>query len=196
MFTTFWKVMGGLLLLALVTMVQPACVFACSCIAPGPPDQALGESAAVFSGQVATIGRGQALGPSDMVQVTFSVARVWKGPEEATVTVSTAGSSASCGFEFVEGQEYLVYARTVEGRLEASLCSRTAQLAMAGEDLAALGEGRAPAPASDGGAPAPLPTTGTTAAGSWLPAATAGGALLVLALGVTLVVVRRRRASS
>ena len=193
MFATFWKVVGGLLLLALLTAVQPACVYACSCLPPGPPDQALGASAAVFSGKVATIGRGQAAGPSDAVQVTFDVARVWKGPEEATITVSTAGSSASCGFEFVEGQEYLVYAQTVEGRLEASLCSRTNQLAMAGEDLAVLGAGRAPASAPSGGTSAPLPATGRTAAASWLPVAAVGGVLLVIAVGAALVVVRGRR---
>ena len=193
MIATFWKVAGGLLLLVLLTAVQPVCVYACSCIAPGPPDQALAESAAVFSGQVATLGRDQAAGAGDTVQVTFAVARVWKGPEDATITVSTAGSSASCGVEFVEGQEYLVYAQTVEGRLEASLCSRTNQLARAGEDLAVLGAGRAPVAAPGGGTAAPLPATGRTAAASWLPLAAVSGVLLVIALGITLVVVRRRR---
>ena len=192
MIATFWKVAGGLLLLALLTAVQADCVYACSCLPPGPPDQALGAWAAVFSGKVATIGRGQAAGPSDAVQVTFAVARVWKGPEEATIAVHTAGSSASCGVEFVAGQEYLVYAQTVEGRLEASLCSRTTQLTMAGEDLTVLGAGRAPASAPGGGTSAPLPASGQTAA-AWLPVAAVGGVLLVIAVGTALVVVRRRR---
>jgi hypothetical protein len=72
--------------------------------------------------------------------VRFSVVTAWRGVDTREVTVSTHRSSAMCGYPFQEGEEYLVYARGGEG-LTVSLCSRTAPLADAGEDLAALGAG-------------------------------------------------------
>ena len=190
---TLLKVIGGLVLLALLTAVQPACVYACSCIQPGPPDEARASSTAVFSGKATSVTRETTLDRGDMVLVTFAVARAWKGPQEATIAVRTPGSSASCGFDFVEGQEYLVYAHTAEGGLQANLCSRTAPLAQAGADIAALGEGTAPAPAAGEGTPlASLPDAGTSAASTILLPAAVGGALLVVAIGAVFVVARRR----
>ena len=192
---TFWKVGAGLLMLALLAALQPPCVYACSCVPPGPPQQALADATAVFSGKVTAIGQPARPGSSDAVQVTFAVARAWKGPEQATITLSTPGSSASCGIDFVEHQEYLVYASTVDGGLQANLCSRTTPLANASEDITALGEGRAP-PAEAGGAQPPptLPEVGAAGAAIsyGLPAAALGGALLVVLL-VALMVARRRR---
>jgi hypothetical protein len=45
----------------------------------------------------------------------------------------------------------------VDGQLNASLCSRTAALENAGEDLEALGEGVAPSPSVSQPEPYPLP---------------------------------------
>ncbi len=70
---------------------------------------------------------------------------VWKGEIYETMFIRTAWSSASCGFEFAQGDHYIVYAR--EGW--ASLCSRTKSIDKASEDLMALGEGVAPAPGSE-----------------------------------------------
>jgi LPXTG-motif cell wall-anchored protein len=172
---------------ALVAVVKPSCVYACSCIQPGPPAEALTNASAVFSGQVQTI---SAVGNS--LQVTFTVKSVWKGTEQATIVVNTPTSSASCGVEFVQGQEYLVYADEAEGQLQTNLCSRTAQLAAAGEDIAALGDGKAPsAPAGGVGTPTTLPEAGSTMA-YLLPAT--GGVLLIVALGAVVVMRRRRSA--
>ena len=186
-------VVGGIMLLALLTAVQPTCVYACSCVLPGPPDQALAESGAVFSGTVTAVTRPANVGGIAPVRVTFTVARVWKGPEEVTMIINTPDSSASCGVDFVENGEYLVYARNVEGTFQATLCSRTTQLANAGEDLAALGEGKAPtAPAGGAEPPSALPAAGEAQATYLVPAAL--GMTFVVLVGVVVIVRRRQTA--
>ncbi|MBT8469118.1 MAG: hypothetical protein KJN97_10245, partial [Deltaproteobacteria bacterium] len=53
----------------------------------------------------------------------------------------TAGSSAACGYTFVKGETYLVYAdRDEADPMRVSLCSRTALVADAEEDLDFLGK--------------------------------------------------------
>jgi hypothetical protein len=189
--TFFWKMLSALVVVAFLTAVQPACVFACSCIAPGPPEEALASSTAVFAGKVTEIVAPANLGGAEPMRVTFEVSQGWKGAEQKTIVVHTSGSSASCGFEFAQGQEYLVYASESEGTLQTGLCSRTAQLAMAGDDLAVLGEGTVPtgAPAVD--TPTTMPETGNSIGQYVVPAALVSGLVLVVLLS-SVVVTRRR----
>lgn len=84
----------------------------------------------------------------DPVSVTFQVGSRWKGELGEKVTVTTASSGASCGFEFTKGERYIVYAGGEETageggttKLTASLCSRTALFSGAEEDLNELGAG-------------------------------------------------------
>ena len=155
--------------------LKPA--YACSCVAPRPPLEARNEAQAVFSGTVSSV-QSDASG----LLVTFDMDEIWKGPEGAQLTLATSGSSASCGYEFAQGERYLVYGFAQEGRLNTGLCTRTATLASAAEDLAALGPGT-PAPV----APAPAPSTGAP----WLPVALGGVA--VVAVAAVALVARRRR---
>ena len=182
--TITWRIAVALAVVTLVTAIQPACVFACSCRPPGSPAAALADATAVFAGRVTAISTPANSGGPDPTEVTFTVARSWKGADRSTMVLRTPASSASCGVDFVQGQEYLVYARDSEGRLETNLCSRTTQLGMAGEDLAVLGAGSAPAP-STGGAetPSTLPATGALTEPSRRHAAAAGAALLLILLG-------------
>ena len=188
----------GLLALTLVFTVlalAPACpAYACSCIQPPPPKESLAQAAAVFQGEVVEVG---ALEPvngmvntADMIQVTFNVNQVWKGEIAEVTTLTTAGSSASCGFEFQPGQSYLVYADLVEGQLNASLCSRTAPVDLAGEDLQALGEGTAPLPGEATPTPYPPPEVTPEPSGlsrlQWIGVAGAGA--VVLGAGLLLAV--------
>jgi hypothetical protein len=138
-----------LLLLALMVGASPQRAYACSCMIPGPPLQEMANSAAVFSGRVVHMEAptGPMISSADPVLVVFDVSEVWKGPEEAQIRLTTARDSASCGYEFMMGEEYLVYAYTQDNGLAAGLCTRTMLLANAGEDLAALGEGVVPEPA-------------------------------------------------
>ena len=76
----------------------------------------------------------------------------WKGPSYETLSLTTARMGASCGFTFVEGEEYIVYSR--DGAT-VNLCSRTRPVAEAEEDFKDLGEGQKPGTGSIGPTPEP-----------------------------------------
>lgn len=118
--------------------LKPA--YACSCLRPGPPLAELDQATAVFAGEVSDIKR-----TSTGVEVSFSVSEVWKGDLNPTLVITTGPHSAACGYPFEIGQDYLVYAYGGDNaRLGANLCSLTALLSTAGEDLAELGDGVPP----------------------------------------------------
>ncbi len=152
------------LLSALITgwfVTAPAKSYACSCAPPGTPAKALAGATAVFTGTVVDIKEPfrkpfRPMNSLDLVEVTFQVGTMWKGPLDKTLMASTAASGASCGFRFQEGYDYIVYAWGEESDLWAGLCSRTGSLSHAAEDLKQLGEGRAPS--SDGSNPEAEPT--------------------------------------
>lgn len=83
-----------------------------------------------------------------------------------------------------------VYAQVHGALLRTGLCTRTACLAAAAEDLAALGDGRAPATA--------LPATGTHAGSDALPwfGPVVAAALLALGLVTVLLLSRRQNCSN
>ena len=186
--TMFSRMAVAVVVVALVIAMQPTCVFACSCLPPGPPEDALADAAAVFSGRVTAVSAPADAGGSMPVQVTFAVARSWKGVDRPAIVVNTPASSASCGVNFEKGQEYLVYALRSEGRLETNLCSRTTQLGAAGADLAVLGAGSPPGGA---GMTPTLPAAGGDAlsADQSLAMFAAGALLIVFGAGM----LKRRR---
>ncbi len=192
----FWRTVVTLALVALANIVNPTYVFACRCRPPGSPADALASATSVFSGRVTALAGAMDSGRSDPVQATFAVTRVWKGTSQPIVVVVTPASSASCGFAFVQGQEYVVYASEIEGRLQTMLCGRTALITMAGEDLGALGAGTAPSPAHEAGMPTALPATGgDTLRTSGQPVVIGTGALMLMALGAVVVSRSRHSAS-
>ncbi|HEX8681188.1 MAG TPA: hypothetical protein VF707_02670 [Ardenticatenaceae bacterium] len=139
------------MLLATV-IAQPQAAFACSCMMPSPPEEALEQAAVVFAGQLVEAEAAPAGGmvsTADLIPYTFEVSQVWKGEVHSTITIGSAMSSASCGYEFAVGEEYIVYGFEGEGVLQTGLCTRTAPLASAEEDLTALGEGEIPSPGND-----------------------------------------------
>jgi hypothetical protein len=145
------RVLVLVMLLATIIM-RPGPAFACSCMVPGPPEEALEQAAVVFAGRLVDTQRSQAGGvvnTADLNAYRFEVSRVWKGDVTSTFTIGSAMSSASCGYEFVIGEEYIVYGFEQEGIVQTGLCTRTAPLAGADEDLTALGEGQLPAPGDD-----------------------------------------------
>lgn len=151
--------------------------YACSCMMPKPPQEALGESAAVFQGTVAGVRESE----QDGYIVTFSVEGSWKGVDKASVEVSTARDSAACGIAFETGKTYLVYAHAQEdGSLGTGLCSRTHEIvdATADEDVAALGTTTLPlAPAGSSSYP-------------YRPLVLAAGTVLVI--GAAFVLARKK----
>jgi hypothetical protein len=146
---------GRLLLVVLLlatVLTQPQSAFACSCIPSGPPEEALEQATVVFAGRVVDADpapAGEMVNTAELVPYTFEVSQVWKGDVNSTITLGSSVSSASCGYEFVVGEEYIVYGSEAEGGLQTGLCTRTAPLASAEEDLVALGEGAVPAPSDD-----------------------------------------------
>jgi len=119
---------------------------ACSCIIQST-NEALEDSVAVFSGKVTKITEEHPTSPmissEDPVTVEIQVDRVWKGPSEKTIKVTTASDEGTCGYGFEMGKTYLVYSYEIQVDdplvLKVSLCSRTAPIADASEDLSELG---------------------------------------------------------
>lgn len=143
-----------LLLIGLWASMNPQQVSACSCVRPGSPSEELANSEAVFRGTVTSVRefeRGDGTWSSmDPTTVEFDVTTVWKGSLHQTMAFTTARSSASCGFTFEEGVEYMVYSWDGSG---VSLCSRTRSVSEAQDDLKELGEGSAPGPVRVGPTP-------------------------------------------
>lgn len=125
-------------LTASLAIVGSPKAFACSCVTPSP-SKAFEQSAAVFAGTVASIQQ-----DNYGKIVHFNAERAWKGISDNTVTVTTAGMGVSCGYDFEQGKEYLVYA--YDTPLKVNLCGRTQPVADAYVDLAALGQGYIPMP--------------------------------------------------
>jgi hypothetical protein len=117
---------------------------ACSCADPGPPCRALPQSDAVFVGKVQEIDEREEAGTRGAVRrVRFSVEENFRGAgveRGASLEVVTGFGGGDCGYGFERGERYLVYAQHRAGgdSLYAGICSRTARLADAADDLAYL----------------------------------------------------------
>ena len=137
-----WMAMGwGMVVLA--SLMAPS-AWACTCIAPPPPQEALEASDAVFLGRVVQVRRDASDINEGHLFATIEVERTWKGGIGQRVTVQTAPNSAMCGFYFQEGERYIVYAAEQEGALTTNICTRSKAAQQAEEDLAALGTGEPP----------------------------------------------------
>ncbi|WP_309122613.1 hypothetical protein [Paenibacillus sp.] len=146
------RIATGLALL-LVSLIgfwtyAPSPAQACSCAMPGTPAEHLERADAVFSGTVVDV-KQNTMGYITK-RVLFEAETTWKGVDETQVVVATGGGGGDCGYDFEEGESYLVYAAEStmygdEERLVTTICDRTASLGAATEDLAYLGEGRPPA---------------------------------------------------
>ncbi len=111
-------------------------VHACSCIPNPPPREAFEQAGLVFAGRVLDIRDASEAEYPGSLDVTLEVERPFKGVFIETIKVRTARHSASCGFPFEEGERYLVYTdASDDGVVRASLCSRTASLLDARDDL-------------------------------------------------------------
>ena len=116
---------------------------ACSCMPNEDPATELQRYDAVFAGKVI----GKKKNPNDSMEylVKMEVSKAWKEVEHKEVWITTSWDSASCGINFETDKEYIVYGMKQEdGQYNVNLCSRTALLDDATEDLDALGEGYVP----------------------------------------------------
>jgi hypothetical protein len=127
------------LFLGLIGLAQTSEARACSCMKISPPE-GLSSSHAVFTGEVTSIEPNEATKFGGL-EVTLRVKQVWKGAPEEEIKVHTASTGAACGYTFVKGMTYLVYAvRDRADPMRVSLCSRTAPVDNAKEDFDFLGE--------------------------------------------------------
>jgi hypothetical protein len=124
----------------IVYLASAGVAIACTC-GTITPEAALAGSDAVFSGTAETI---EVLSPTNAwanVKVTFRPRDVWKGTN-APLVIYTASSQTICGYTFLRGSNYLVYAQQTSraGRpiLTTDLCSRTRALSEAAADLQVL----------------------------------------------------------
>jgi hypothetical protein len=138
-----WKALSLVVLLCLAFgLTAPQCAYACTCLPIPPVPEAVERSTAVFAARVTDIK--PAPTQADQTELGFSVSRVWKGPVVTTLSATTSANEALCGYEFVLGREYLVYAVGDPNALQVYLCSRTQPITFAGADLAILGPGVEP----------------------------------------------------
>jgi hypothetical protein len=178
---------------ALVVLATDArCAWACSCALPSAtPLEARDGGAAVFAGRVTNVSipDPNSYTPFRSVAVTVAVNQVWKGDVGSTIVIGTSRDGASCGYTFVVGQEYLLYAFEYEDELVTGMCGRTRPLADTQDD-AVLGEGRVPiAVPSSLTSPTPATTPQPTADAPPATSPASDWAALVAVAGISVLVV-------
>lgn len=130
---------------ALSILVSPRAAQACTC-APEEVSDAFERASAVFEARVVSVSP-TSTQPNASHKVELEVARAWKGVESGLVSIRTASNEAMCGYSFVVGETYLVYAsKDADGDkdMRVGLCSRTQPLSRAVKDLEALGASKPP----------------------------------------------------
>jgi len=111
-------------------LLSPDVVWSCSCDERKSVKNELRDAAAVFFGEVVDIEsdprRGKGFFTNDTVSFLVDVA--WKGISTRKIRVMTVDDEGACGFPFVKGETYLVYAfecKNCPDGLSTHLCTRT-----------------------------------------------------------------------
>lgn len=136
------------LFVSMMTISIPSKVYACSCAQPLAVQDELSRSETVFTGRVLEVKEERTKRYLSNA-VLFETSQIWKGGSESQIIIHTGSSGGDCGFHFVKGEDYLVYAKPSsmygdKEQLVTIICDRTNELAEAKEDLAILGEGKLP----------------------------------------------------
>jgi len=117
----------------------------CTCIATPGLDEARLSADAIFLGGVLSVDQFDSSGSDSFYGgiperlIRFQVLGSWKGEPPAVVEVRTGVGDGDCGFPFQEGQHYLVFANGQGDALTTGICSRTAGVDDAVDDLRSLG---------------------------------------------------------
>lgn len=158
MFNTKIRLLLIVFMLFSSILPYPAPAWGCSCVEPHAPEEAFIRADAVFVGTVTGTGDGfwnqlsvgfvgfyhQFVPPLPHTMVTglyerpifFDVEESWRGVDTTQTTVRTGWGGGDCGAYFEQDKQYLVYAyQSSDGALHTSICSRTAPLASATQDL-------------------------------------------------------------
>jgi hypothetical protein len=133
--------LSALLLVAFVAFAPES--LACSC-ASSPPCRGYWEASAVFVGRrvgvrtvTVEVGVGESKYKREMRVFRFAVDRAYRGAKSPFVEVRTGMGGGDCGITFNASEQYLVYAYADDetGTLGTGICTRTAPVAEAAEDL-------------------------------------------------------------
>ena len=126
----------------------PSITSACSCAELPSVEEEFERSKAVFSGKVIDIKDKRSLKGYRSKSVLFEVTNTWKGVEQSQIIITTGQGGGDCGYNFIKGEEYLVYAGESimygTNSLVSTMCDRTDVLSSSQEDLEVLGEGKPP----------------------------------------------------
>ncbi len=148
-----FALVGGIALSCLLS----AAALACRCLPPPSPNFGLEKSDVVFVGKATDVETIEADGwlygtfkqmmgseqlyEFETIRVTLEVTTPLKAADESPLILETLASQEQCGIPFQTGREYFVYAyRSPQGDLKTDMCTRTATVAKAAEDMAVLVE--------------------------------------------------------
>jgi hypothetical protein len=104
---------------------------ACSCSTDEKPDE---EYSAIFEGRAVSVEEVPISDPPRLhVRACFDVVEVKRGSVSERTCVATGIGGGDCGFQFVEGRHYLVFAfgdnpRFAEEKLSTGICDRTVEI--------------------------------------------------------------------
>ena len=128
-----------------LALLFPSPADACSCIVGAPLCDTFWKTSAVFVGEVTSITNAAQADPTKKAaglfarrRVRLRVERAYRGNATGEVEVFTGVGGGDCGFNFVRGERYVVFANAFEGRLTTGICSATRKLSDAREILAFL----------------------------------------------------------
>lgn len=127
----------SIVLLLTFLAFDPPRAFACMCAGNQPLFDVLATSAAVFSGKVVrdeSAANFQLSNGGYISVQTIEVTKMWKGPSNQLLMVA----NHQCSYPFQVGQEYLIFAREIEGQLVVDSCNRTQPITTAAADVAIL----------------------------------------------------------
>lgn len=117
----------------------------CTCMSPKRPTcEVWWQTSAIFVGRVTrirTVSEQTSDGKKVSKLVNLRIDERWQGVQGLRdVEIGTGAGGGDCGFDFEQGETYLVYAgqSAVTGRLETGICTRTALISEAEADLAYL----------------------------------------------------------
>lgn len=119
--------------------ITPFSAHACSCVAGITPEETYARADTVFIGTVQSVEERHLWGRGSR-EIVFDVQTIWKGESISTLKIITGTGGGDCGFDFIEGETYFVYAGQGgfygnERTLETNMCNRTALLSLAEEDV-------------------------------------------------------------
>jgi len=123
-------------------------VNACSCRVSNPPCGGIEKSSIVFLAEVISVSihneertaKNKEFIPFIGKKAQVKVLESFNNMTAKELVVETGLGGGDCGFNFKEGEKYLIYAHEYKGRILTSICSRTQLLTTAQEEVEILRE--------------------------------------------------------